>query len=130
MMYTLHHIGYLTGDIQSTARDFCQRFGYAIESEVVEDKAQTAFVQFLILPPHRIELISPNGSGKLTNALQKKVTLHHLCYEVDDINAALREQRPYALPISSPTPAPAFSGNKIAWLMDANGFLIELVERA
>ena len=41
-MFQLHHIGYLVKDIAASAASFADRFGYVIESEVIEDPRQTA----------------------------------------------------------------------------------------
>jgi methylmalonyl-CoA/ethylmalonyl-CoA epimerase len=129
----LHHTGFLVGDIAGSARDFVERFGYVIESEVIEDPAQTACVQFLRQPGTTswLELIAPNGAeSKLANALRKGGGLHHLCYEVAGIERSceLLRQRSM-LVVSPPTPAVAFPGRRIAWLMDRSGLLVELLER-
>jgi methylmalonyl-CoA/ethylmalonyl-CoA epimerase len=131
-VFDLHHIGFLVADISSAAADYESRFGYIVESPVIEDPTQTARVQFLRQPGavHWLELISPNGpQSKLTKALQRGGGLHHLCYEVDDIERAaehLRQQQ--MLPLGKANPATAFSGRLIAWFMDRGQMLVELVQ--
>ncbi len=128
----LHHIGYLVADITAAAEHWQHSFGYQVESDVIEDPTQTARVQFLRLPgeSHWLELVSPDGSdSKLQNALAKKIRLHHLCYEVENIETVLKSLRQAGLFIvSEPVPAQAFPGRRIAWVMDAGGYLFELVE--
>ena len=130
--FSLHHVGYLSSDLQESVRLFTERFGYLLESDVVEDTVQSAYVQLLRLPGSTswLELVSPNGpASKLQSALKKKITLHHLCYEVDDIERAgveLREQG--MLPLHPPAPARLFGGRRISWFMDVSTFLVELVE--
>ena len=128
----LHHIGYLVKDIGIAATDFQERFGYSTESDIIEDPIQTAFVQFLRLSetPFWLELIMPNlPTSKLTNALRKGGGLHHLCYEAPDVSHACEQLRSKSmLMISGPTPAIAFPGRRIAWLIDASGMLVELLE--
>ena len=133
VQFRLHHIGYLVRDL-AEAEVFRDRFGYAIESDVVEDPVQTALVQ-LIRQPHStslIELVRPTGpESKLTRALAKGGGLHHLCYEVDDMDKActhLRNQGMLAL--TAPAPALAFGRRRIAWFMDRGAMLIELLESA
>jgi methylmalonyl-CoA/ethylmalonyl-CoA epimerase len=131
VQFRLHHIGYLVRDLLE-AEVFRTRLGYVIESDVVEDPVQTAFVQFVRQPQSAslIELVTPTGQeSKLSRALAKGGGLHHLCYEVDDIDAAcshLRDKQMLAL--SDPTPAVAFSGRRIAWFMDRGAMLVELLE--
>lgn len=130
--FLLHHIGFLVRDISVAAQDFVSRLGYVIESDVVEDPVQTAYVQFLRQPGTMpwLELITPNGvDSKLTNALRKGGGLHHLCYEVGDIAHACEHLRNQAmLMLAEPVPAAAFPGWRIAWFMDRSGFLVELLE--
>ena len=132
MTFALHHIGYLVAEIEVAARSWSERLGYEAETPIIEDRAQTALVQFLRQPgsPCWLELVAPNGpGGKLSAALKGGGGLHHLCYEVDEIDDACRALRSRGMfPVSRPTPAVAFGGRRIAWLLDPARVLIELVE--
>ena len=128
----IHHIGVLVKDIPSEAVRLCACCGYEVVSPIVEDKVQTARVQFLRLPgdsPY-LELVSPIGeNSKLSGALQKGAPLHHICYQSRDICADLERFRANGfLTLCQPVPAPAFANRKIAWVMDAKKNLVELVE--
>ncbi len=131
--YQLHHLGYLVKDIPSSVQEFAARFGYVVESDVIHDPVQTAYVQFLRLPGAAfwLELITPDGDkSKLSRSLEKGGGLHHTCYEVDDIDAAGAHLRTQAmLMVAVPTPAAAFPGRRISWFMDRSLMLVELVER-
>lgn len=128
----LHHLGYLTGDLAAASAHFHQILGYRIESGVIEDPAQTACVQFLRLPGGTswLELVSPAGpDSKLSNALRRGDALHHVCYEVDNLESACSAYRDRGcMMVGAPTPAVAFPGRRIAWFMDRRRFLFELVE--
>jgi methylmalonyl-CoA/ethylmalonyl-CoA epimerase len=131
--FLLHHIGMLVRDIEAATQLQVARYGYQIESDIIHDPIQTARVRFLRLSnaTNWLELVAPEDEGsKLFNALTKRGEgLHHLCYEVSDLAAAithLREGR--QLLLSGPTPAVAFGGRCIAWFMDRTGLLTELVE--
>ena len=130
--FLLHHIGFLVRDISTAAQDFVSRLDYVIESDVIEDPVQTAHVQFLrqLGTTSWLELVMPNGvDSKLNNALRKEGGLHHLCYEVSDIEYACEHLRSQAmLMLGEPVPAAAFPGRRIAWFMDRSGFLVELLE--
>jgi len=130
--FLFHHVGHLVKNLSAEADNLVARLGYVIESDVIEDPVQTAFVQFLRQPGTHswIELVTPNGpSSKLTNALVKGGGLHHLCYEVSDIHLAGEHLRNQAmLLLAEPVPAAAFLGRRIAWFMDRSRFLVELLE--
>lgn len=128
----LHHTGLLVRSVEQAARHYVNVLGYRIESEPIDDPVQTARVQFLRLPgaSHWLELVAPLGpESKLAGALAKGGGMHHLCYEVGDIVAATAHFRAAAcMVISEPVPAVAFPGRRIAWFMDRQRFLFELVE--
>lgn len=131
-MFKLHHVGVLVQDIEAETANFVNRLGYAVESEIIEDQAQTAFVRFLRQEgaPSWLELIAPNGAGsKLCNALKKGGGLHHFCYEVDDLQKARTNLRKQGMMmIGEPVSAAAFPDRKIAWLMGHNRILVEILE--
>jgi catechol 2,3-dioxygenase-like lactoylglutathione lyase family enzyme len=58
------------------------------------------------------ELVEPdNEVSPVSNFLKKRVGLHHVCYEIDDLELGLQEARSVGLVIvSGPTPAVAFGG--------------------
>ena len=129
----LHHVGYVVPEIAPVAQQYVTRYGYRLASPIVHDPVQTAFVQFLQLPGDTtyLELVAPDGAAsKLANATRRSGKLHHLCYAVD----RLRDTLPYLeangmVLISLLTPAIAFNGRRICWLMDETSLLVELVER-
>jgi methylmalonyl-CoA/ethylmalonyl-CoA epimerase len=131
--FRLHHIGILVADIDRSRDLLVQRFGYVAETGLIEDAQQTAFGQFLRLPgaDHWTELVAPNGPNSvLRGALdRKRGGTHHLCYEVPDVDAACQRLHDLAMNvISTPKPGTAFGGRRIAWVIDRDYLLIELVE--
>jgi methylmalonyl-CoA/ethylmalonyl-CoA epimerase len=64
------------------------------------------------------------------HAIEKGGGLNHLCYSTGDIEAACRSLRQADMVIvHEPTPAVAFGGRRIAWLVGQDRVLTELVER-
>jgi methylmalonyl-CoA/ethylmalonyl-CoA epimerase len=131
--FRLHHIGILVPDVARASERLVKQFGYSPDTPVLEDPQQTAIAQFLRLPgaDHWTELIAPNGpDSKLRGAIdRRRGGMHHVCYQVDDIDAAcahLHEQS--MMVIAQPVPGIAFDGRRIAWLIDRDYFLVELVE--
>jgi methylmalonyl-CoA/ethylmalonyl-CoA epimerase len=94
---------------------------------------QTAYVQFLRLPGDAtyVEFVAPDRpDSKLAAALAKGGGLNHLCYAVDDLDAACRDLRAGGLfPLAAPVPAAAFGGRRIAWFLGRDRMPVELVER-
>jgi methylmalonyl-CoA/ethylmalonyl-CoA epimerase len=129
----LHHFGVLVQDIESCSRDYVEHFGYEIRSEVIHDPLQTAYVRFLALPAESryIELVSPDGPKSfLQNALKRTPGLNHTCYATSAIERCLEYMSSRGAPIiRQPVPAVAFRNKRIAWFMDRNKVLVELVER-
>ncbi|SIO61473.1 methylmalonyl-CoA epimerase [Singulisphaera sp. GP187] len=129
----LHHIGILVKEIDVATEDYVHRFGCEIRSRIIHDPEQTAFVRFLSQPGDSVflELVAPDGeASKLSNALNKGGGLNHLCYAVDDLEAACLEMRTRGMfPVQAPTFAVAFPGRRIAWMIGRDGIPIELVER-
>ena len=134
MKLNLHHIGIAVRDIAQATADYHRRLGCELEGGVVHDPVQTAFIQFLRFPGDSvlIELVAPDGpQSKLTNAVKKGGGLNHVCHSTDDIESACQALQDEGMAILlDPTPAVAFGGRRIAWLMGEDRVLTELVELA
>ena len=130
----VHHIGLLVPDIAKAAETYTRRYGYELMSEIILDRTQTAYVQFLRVPGDsvRLELVSPDSErSKLSNKLRQGGGLDHVCYATSDIEAACRLLRAEQMMLlQAPVKAAAFPGRRIAWLMGSDRTPIELVEHA
>ncbi|HEY2646195.1 MAG TPA: VOC family protein [Candidatus Acidoferrales bacterium] len=129
----LHHVGYVVSDIEKSAAGFVDSVGACWDGIIVADPLQGARVSFLTLRPEdaQIELVEPDASGAPTARFltEKGGGLHHLCYEVKDLNVALEEMRAAGnLLAKPPKPAAAFGGRRIAWLLTPEKLLLELLE--
>jgi methylmalonyl-CoA/ethylmalonyl-CoA epimerase len=133
MKLRLHHVGIAVSSIEEHAQNYVRRFGYVVESEIIHDPVQTAFVQFLRLPGDDayVEFVAPDGpESKLTAAVERGGGLNHLCYVVADIEQACRDLRKNGLTmVQRPTPATAFAPRRIAWFLGRERALFELVEQ-
>jgi methylmalonyl-CoA/ethylmalonyl-CoA epimerase len=129
-MLTFHHIGIACRDIAKT-QTFYLGQGYTA-SPVVEDPLQHVRISFLEKEgAPRIELLEPldDQSPVARTLATSGVSPYHMCYEVQDIEAAvnhLRGQR--FLLVNGPVPACAMDDRRIAFLFQKNTGLIELVE--
>ena len=132
-MLRFHHIGQAVAHIQPAAERLIRAFGYGIVTPILHDPLQTAFVQFLRLPPESayLELVAPDAStSKLAQAVRGGGGLNHLCYTAGPLEEeiATLEQEGLRL-ISDPKPAVAFYGRRICWLLGHDKVPVELVER-
>ena len=131
---TLHHVGHVVASIEESIDRYRVAVCALAVSEIFEDPIQRARVAFLDFPtPGRVqfELVQPAGpDSPVARFLEKGGGLHHLCYEVDDLREQIvwmKSQR--AILISSPKPAVAFGGRRIAWMRTPDALLIEYLER-
>ena len=127
---TFHHIGIACRDI-TKSQAFYTSMGYRA-ADVIDDPLQHVRVCFLEKESApRLELLEPldDQSPVARTLATVGVTPYHLCYEVEDIDAAitaLRGQR--FLPVKEPLPACAMEGRRVAFMFQKNTGLIELVE--
>ena len=81
---------------------------------------------------HRqIELVEPaSDDSPVTKFLRERGGgLHHLCYEVQDLEQALAAFKSRGAVLAKrPLPAVAFDGRRIAWIVTTEKLLIELLE--
>lgn len=129
-MLTFHHIGIACRDISKT-KTFYLNMGYKA-SPVVEDPLQHVFVCFMNKEgAPRLELLEPldDKSPVARTLATAGVTPYHMCYEVQDIEAAIESLRNERfLLVNGPLPACAMEDKRIAFLFQKSTGLIELVE--
>lgn len=131
---TLHHVGYVVPSIQGAALGFAASLALDWDGRIIHDPLQTVYVSFF--QPRAagnpvIELVEPEGNGSAVHKfLQRGGGLHHLCYEVDSLEAQLAWTRANRdLIVRQPQPAVAFDGRRIAWVYTRNKLLVEYLER-
>jgi methylmalonyl-CoA/ethylmalonyl-CoA epimerase len=130
----LHHTGFVVPSVSSVMERFSRALGGGGCSEIWHDPLQGVRVAFIY--PSRtsdpsIELIEPAGPGSpVQKFLDQGGGLHHLCYEIDNLDEAVREATARGLAIiRRPQPAVAFGGRRIAWFHLRGGLLVEYLER-
>jgi methylmalonyl-CoA/ethylmalonyl-CoA epimerase len=129
-----HHTGFVVASIAAVIESFCRAVGGSNWSQTWHDPLQCVRVAF-IYPSHpgdpSVELVEPAGLGSPVEAfLEHGGGLHHLCYEVDDLDEAVRGASARGLiMIRRPQPAVAFGGRRIAWFLTREGLPIEYLER-
>jgi methylmalonyl-CoA/ethylmalonyl-CoA epimerase len=129
----LHHMGFVVADIASAMPAFVQSMAAEWDGKIFEDPLQKAKVAFLTMREGdaQIELVEPAADGSPVQRFlrEKGGGMHHLCYEVADLEADLTAFRARGASIASrPKPAVAFGGRRIAWVITSEKFLVELLE--
>ena len=130
----LHHLGFVVASIEESVAGYIEQFGLSWDERVFHDPFQRVRVTFLRTAnagEPRFELVEPAGEGSpVTRFLALGGGLHHLCYEVEDIFAALEDARKQGgVVLRSPKPAVAFEGRPIAWVRTKQKVLVEYLQR-
>jgi methylmalonyl-CoA/ethylmalonyl-CoA epimerase len=128
----LHHIGIVVDDVDAAAKYYCKTFNYQMASELIEESTQQVRIILLSLEPNLlIELIEPNNEkSPVSRFLRKGGGLHHLCYQVDDIECILSKLRENgAIVLVEPVETVTFNGCRVAFVRTKHRGLVELIER-
>jgi methylmalonyl-CoA/ethylmalonyl-CoA epimerase len=129
-----HHVGFVVASIQDSVRGFARMLQADWDEHVFHDPNQGVRVTFL--KSSRAgdplwELVEPADEQSPVHSFAAKGGgLHHVCYVVDKLAAALADARALgAIVTRQPMPAVAFDGRRIAWIYTRNRLLIEYLER-
>jgi len=130
----LHHLGFVVSSISAGGEAFAATISARWDGKVIHDPVQRVRVAFFYPVDPRnpvFELVEPaSETSPVSNFLKKRGGLHHVCYEVDDLEAALEKAQRAGWGIAgTPAPAVAFDGRRIAWVCSKTRLLIELLER-
>jgi methylmalonyl-CoA epimerase len=143
MPLKLDHIGFVVEDI-NTMKELFKTVGLDTGTEAVINPLQKVSASFVNVGEKDdiyVELLEPaSDDSPISNFLQKKGGgLHHLCFEVDDIEKASQELAAKGFRMAvSPEDCTAYDENlkrkckdstKIAFFIISKGVLIELIEK-
>lgn len=130
----LHHFGFVVRDVTEGAEAFKVALGATWDGVVHSDPLQAVKVTFITTRAGdaAIELVEPDGphSPVLSFLTKTGGGLHHVCYEVEDLDhqVMLLQSRGLSI-IGRPKPAVAFAGRRIAWVLTEENLLLELLEK-
>jgi methylmalonyl-CoA/ethylmalonyl-CoA epimerase len=128
----LHHVGFVVASIEQAMPGFVRSLAATWDGRVIHDPLQKVKVAFLTTRAGdpQIELVEPAGDDSpVLRFLEQGGGLHHVCYEVADLEEQLAEFRSRGAVIAKrPKPAVAFGGRRIAWVITAEKLLVELLE--
>jgi len=130
--FTLHHVGVAVRNLMDAMSDYQTLFGYKPQLGPLDDPVQNVSACFMSHGKGDtiVELVAPLGpDSPIDRILKKGGGTYHVCYQVDDINHAIRHMTDNgSFLLSGPVPAIAFEMREIAWLMTGSGLLVELLQ--
>ncbi len=129
-MTKIDHIGVVVQDIRQALEAYESALGLPLREirEVPDQKVQVAF---LPVGESNIELVQPlTEDTGIARFLEKRGEgIHHICLEVEDIEATLARLREHGVPLIDETPRRGAHG-RVAFVhpKGMHGVLIELLE--
>lgn len=123
MQYRIGHLAYRTGDMAAALNFYVGALGFKHAFSIPDDNGQP-WIEYILVPDGRfIELFHPEAEG--IPALG--ASYMHLCFEVDDCAAAVRELEEKGVHIDI-YPNRGKDDNLQAWIRDPDGRPIELMQ--
>jgi methylmalonyl-CoA/ethylmalonyl-CoA epimerase len=129
-MKVLNHIGIAVRSLDERLAIY-RALGLEVggEEEVASQKVKVAL---LPVQGTRLELLEPTAADSPIAAFieKKGEGLHHLCFEVDDIRAAMADLRAKGFQLLSDEPKPGAHGTQVCFVhpRSGGGVLIELCQ--
>ncbi|NOQ52066.1 MAG: methylmalonyl-CoA epimerase, partial [Desulfuromonadaceae bacterium] len=113
----INHIGIAVKNLENSIPFYRDQLGMEFEGteEVAEQKVRVAFLK---VGESRIELLEPTSpDSPIAKFLEKNGEgIHHMAYEVDDIEAALADMKKQGVRLIDETPRRGAHGSLIAFL--------------
>jgi methylmalonyl-CoA epimerase len=133
MYKKISHVGIVVKSIEESSKFYTNGLGWKTEGieEVLDQKVK---VCFFTIGESRIELVEPtdqnSGVYKFLEERGYKDTVHHIAYEVDDIEKELENLKAKGIKLIDEKPRKGAHGMKIAFIhpKSSNGVLVEICQ--
>lgn len=127
----IDHIGYAVKKIEHAKESF-EKLGYCFE-EIIRDIDRNILIQFGEKDGYRIELVAKLEKDKESpvDSLISKIgpAPYHFCYKTANFEEDIQELQSKGFKLTvAPAKAIAFSGKRVAFMMNLGIGIIELVE--
>jgi methylmalonyl-CoA/ethylmalonyl-CoA epimerase len=132
-LYSVDHIGHAVHDIDETVLYYQRNFDAGIFHRERKEEAgiDLAFIEF---SNTKIELLAPFREASVLDSFlsSRGAGLHHICYEVENIEAELLRLKSLGQKLIDEEPREGAMGSRIAFLHPSTnlGILVELCEHA
>ncbi len=132
MLTRIDHIGIAVQNIQEALTFYQDALGVKLERVESEEGGRTD-VAFLPVGTSDVELVEPKDtdSGLAKYLAKRGEGIHHICFEVDDIEEALARLKAHGAQLIDETPRSNARGQRYAFIhpKSAHGVLIELYQK-
>jgi methylmalonyl-CoA/ethylmalonyl-CoA epimerase len=132
MLHKIEHIALAVGDLEAAIAFYRDVWGLEVSHrERVEDQG----VEEAMLPlgESHLQLLAPTGPDTTVGKFvaRRGEGIHHIAYEVDDLEGALQELRSKGVKLIDETPRRGGRGHMVAFVHPRNnhGVLVELIQR-
>ncbi len=131
MINRINHVAIVVEDLDAALRFWRDALGLPL-SKTEANPGENVDIAFLPLGESEIELLEPtdpdSGIGKYL--AKKGQGMHHLCVEVDDIDAVIARLTGHGVEMINETPRVRDEGTRYAFVhpKSAGGVLVELYE--
>ena len=133
MIARIDHIGIVVHSIGEALPFFQDALGLELDHQETEEGGRTE-VAFLPVGTSDVELVEPldSDSGLAKFLAKRGEGIHHICFRVDDIQAALARLKAGGARLIDETPKRTAGGDQYAFIhpKSAHGVLIELYQKA
>jgi methylmalonyl-CoA/ethylmalonyl-CoA epimerase len=127
------HIGIVVRSLDEVIPFYRDHLGLPL-SRIEAVPAQAVRIAFLPVGESEVELLEPTDpDGSVAGYLEKRgESMHHICFEVEDIEGALAELKAQGVRLIDEQPKVGSHGQKMAFIhpKSTHGVLIELYERS
>lgn len=131
MIKRINHIAIIVDNIDAALDFWEQALGLQV-SHIEEATEQEAIVAFLPSGQSEVELVEPTtkSSGIARYLMRHGPGMHHICFEVDNIDRMLARMKQLGVTLINQEPTIGTGGKKIAFIhpKSTGGVLVELYE--
>lgn len=127
----IDHIAVVVPELEAALEFWRAALGLSVE-QIEEIPDQETLVAMLPVGESEVELVQPTTetSGMAKFLAKRGAGLHHICFQVDDIDAALARLQEQGIQLINEQPVTGAGGRRVAFVhpRSATGVLVELVE--
>jgi len=129
----LDHVGVAVRSLEDALAPYETGLGLRV-AEIQEVPTEKVRVAFLPVGETRLELLEPTAhDSPIARFLERRGEgIHHLCFQVDDIESALLRLKKAGVELVDEKPRAGAGGSRVAFVHPRGmaGVLVELVEKA
>ena len=128
----IDHLSIAVKSIETSVIMYKISLGWKEITKLIYDPVQKVNLLFMIdNHGNKFELLEPvDNDSPISKILERHIGLYHICYKVQDINLKIKElSKTGFYLISGPVEAVAFDKRLIAFLINSDNLIIELLEQ-